>query len=95
MKNKANDPNYTTAINNEGKPPWNFINWSLLNKSEIKRNAYCQQLQDSVKTFKVDNPDTEITPTHLSEMIIDAAESTLSQPKPQALNWFDASEPIV
>jgi hypothetical protein len=70
------------------------INWSLLHKDKLKRQEYA----DKIKTILFEYADCdshEALPTQLSEAIMYAAESTITEAKDREMNWFDASESIV
>jgi hypothetical protein len=70
------------------------INWSLLHRNKLKR----QEFADHIETILFEYTACEshrATPTQLSEAIMYAAESTITEAKSPTTNWFDASESVV
>jgi hypothetical protein len=70
------------------------INWSLLHKDKLKLQEYTDKIETIL--FKYADCDShEASPTQLSEAIMYATESTITEAKDCEMNWFDASESIV
>jgi hypothetical protein len=70
------------------------INWSLLHKDKLKRQEYADKIETILFEY-ADCDSHEASPTQLSEAIMYAAESTITEAKDCETNWFDASESIV
>jgi hypothetical protein len=74
--------------------PVEILNWSLLHKDKLKRHEYADKIETIL--FKYADCDShEALPTQLSEAIMYAAESTITEAKDRETNWFDASESII
>jgi hypothetical protein len=70
------------------------INWSLLHKDKLKRQEYADKIETILFEY-ADCDSHETLPTQLTEAIMYAAESTITEAKDRETNWFDASESIV
>jgi hypothetical protein len=69
------------------------INWSLLHHDKLKR----QEFADHIETILFEYTACEshrATPMQLSEAIMYAAESTITEAKSPTTNWFDASKSL-
>jgi hypothetical protein len=67
------------------------INWSLLHKDKHKRQEYADKIERILFEY-ADCDSHEASPTQLSEAIMYATESTITEAKDCETNWFDASE---
>ncbi len=70
------------------------INWSLLHEDKPKRQEYADKIETVLFEY-ADCDSHEASPTQLSEAIMYAAVSTITEAKDRETNWFDASESIV
>jgi hypothetical protein len=69
------------------------INWSILHKDKLKRQEYADKIETILFEY-ADGNSHEASPTQLSEAIMYATESTITEAKDRKMNWFDASESI-
>jgi hypothetical protein len=72
------------------------INWNILHKDNLKQQEYADKCK--IKTILFEYADCnshEASPTQLSEAIMCAAESTITEAKDRETNWLDASESII
>jgi hypothetical protein len=70
------------------------IHWSILHKDFLKRQEYADKIETILFEY-ADCDSHEASPTQLSEAIMYAAESTITEAKDRETNWFDASESII
>jgi hypothetical protein len=70
------------------------INWSILHKDKLKRQEYADKIETILFEY-ADCDSHEASPTQLSEAIMYATESTITEAKDRETNWFNASESII
>jgi hypothetical protein len=70
------------------------INWSLLHCDKLKHQEFADHIETIL--FKYTACEShQATPMQLSEAIMYAAESTITEAKSPTTNWFDASKSVV
>jgi hypothetical protein len=71
-----------------------FVNYSFLHWDKEKCLAF-QEKVDGLLSDLLPSDLNEATPSQLSDVIVTAANSVLSETEQGEPNWFDVSEPVV